>query len=232
MSKGTKPYQVGYGKPPKASRFKPGRSGNPAGRPRGSKTGKAGHGDLEKMKALFLDEAYRPVQIRDGERTQEVPMVMTTLRSLLVNAGKGNVPQQRMVIELLSAIEGQKRSSLLALFETLVEYKRSWTAKIAEARRLGQPEPSPLPHPDEILIDPFTGSVVTTGPWTMEEKQAQEELQARKREFQAMLAEAEAQLKATPDAPELAGHARGLRAVLRRVEKLLGFRRVILPGNI
>ncbi|HXH53157.1 MAG TPA: DUF5681 domain-containing protein [Sphingomicrobium sp.] len=30
-------YQVGYGKPPLASRFRPGRSGNPAGRPKGAK---------------------------------------------------------------------------------------------------------------------------------------------------------------------------------------------------
>jgi hypothetical protein len=66
-------------------------------------------------------------------------MVMTTLRSLLVNAGKGNVPQQRMVIELLSAIEGQKRNSRLALVEALVEFKR------AEHRRL--PTPGDARHP-------------------------------------------------------------------------------------
>ena len=30
-------YQVGYGRPPKGSQFKPGRSGNPKGRPKGSK---------------------------------------------------------------------------------------------------------------------------------------------------------------------------------------------------
>jgi hypothetical protein len=29
-----KPYEVGYGKPPKATRFKKGKSGNPSGRPR------------------------------------------------------------------------------------------------------------------------------------------------------------------------------------------------------
>ena len=29
---------VGYGRPPKASQFKPGQSGNPNGRPRGAKT--------------------------------------------------------------------------------------------------------------------------------------------------------------------------------------------------
>jgi hypothetical protein len=31
-------YEVGYGKPPVGTRFKPGQSGNPAGRPRGSKS--------------------------------------------------------------------------------------------------------------------------------------------------------------------------------------------------
>lgn len=32
------PYDIGYGKPPKHSQFKPGQSGNPRGRPSGSKS--------------------------------------------------------------------------------------------------------------------------------------------------------------------------------------------------
>ena len=35
MSKGD--YQVGFGKPPKHAQFKPGKSGNPKGRPKGIK---------------------------------------------------------------------------------------------------------------------------------------------------------------------------------------------------
>ena len=31
------PYEVGFGKPPRSTQFKPGRSGNPTGRPRGAK---------------------------------------------------------------------------------------------------------------------------------------------------------------------------------------------------
>jgi hypothetical protein len=31
------PYEVGFGKPPRSPQFKPGQSGNPAGRPRGAK---------------------------------------------------------------------------------------------------------------------------------------------------------------------------------------------------
>jgi hypothetical protein len=31
------PFEVGFGKPPRSTRFKPGQSGNPTGRPRGAK---------------------------------------------------------------------------------------------------------------------------------------------------------------------------------------------------
>jgi len=38
MAEGDKdPYEVGFGKPPRSRQFKPGQSGNPDGRPRGSK---------------------------------------------------------------------------------------------------------------------------------------------------------------------------------------------------
>jgi len=37
MPKGNSPYEVGRGKPPRKTRFKPGKSGNPKGRPKGSK---------------------------------------------------------------------------------------------------------------------------------------------------------------------------------------------------
>ena len=38
MTKGDKgPYEIGFGKPPQSTQFKPGQSGNAAGRPRGAK---------------------------------------------------------------------------------------------------------------------------------------------------------------------------------------------------
>ena len=53
-------YQVGYGKPPVHTRFRKGQSGNPGGRPRGITAGRAA--------ALALKEAYRPVNVKAGDR--------------------------------------------------------------------------------------------------------------------------------------------------------------------
>ena len=61
-SKGSK---SGFGKPPKNSRYPPGKSGNPRGRPKGSKNRKPI--TTERFKSLFLDEVYRELTIGFGK---------------------------------------------------------------------------------------------------------------------------------------------------------------------
>src|SRR5260370_3182332 len=51
-------YEVGYGRPPKATRFKPGQSGYPKGRPRQSKNGKT----------LLQQELNEVVFVNEGGR--------------------------------------------------------------------------------------------------------------------------------------------------------------------
>ena len=54
--------EVGYKKPPKKTRFKPGRSGNPKGRPKGCKN----------MRTIVKDILDRNVTIRENGRTRRV----------------------------------------------------------------------------------------------------------------------------------------------------------------
>jgi hypothetical protein len=58
----SQPYNVGYRKPPKASRFRKGRSGNPRGRKPSD----------ENFLSIFKRLAARPVKVNDGEKVRTI----------------------------------------------------------------------------------------------------------------------------------------------------------------
>jgi Family of unknown function (DUF5681) len=61
---------VGYGKPPKATRFRKGRSGNPRGRRRGD----------ENLLAVFKRMASKRIKIKEGERWRTITMADAIIR--------------------------------------------------------------------------------------------------------------------------------------------------------
>ncbi len=163
-------YEVGYAKPPVASRFKPGQSGNPKGRPKGAKNRRPALSE-ERMKDIILDEAYRTITVRDGDRSVSVPMAQAIIRSLAVNAAKGQHRAQRLFAELLAATERSRAELQERFLSSAIEYKVEWERELERRAKLGiQDLPPPLPHPDHVVIDIRAGTVRLAGPATKEEK--------------------------------------------------------------
>ena len=97
-------YEVGYGKPPVASRFKPGQSGNLKGRPEGSRNKVLGPKE-ERLREIVLAEAYRPIKVNEGKKQISVPMAEAIVRGLAVNAARGQLRAQQLFTKMLSETE-------------------------------------------------------------------------------------------------------------------------------
>lgn len=180
-------YDVGYRKPPAEHRFKKGRSGNPLGRPRNSRSIKRQDNlssGTQPANRYLLEEAYRPVLVREGEQTIELPAIQAVFRAMGVAAMKGNRFAQRTLAELVQAIEAEDRQARLSYLETAINYKCNWEEAIERAHELGRPEPQPIPHPDDVFIDFLTGDARVCGPLTKEDKAAWDRLLEYRDELQ------------------------------------------------
>jgi Family of unknown function (DUF5681) len=197
-------YEVGYGKPPVASRFKPGRSGNPSGRRKGTKkTTVLPALNDERMKTIILQEAYRTIDINDVNGSINIPMVQAIVRSLAVNAAKGNQRAQRLFTQLLSSVEKDNKRAHDEWVQTAINYKADWDEELERCRKLGIQAPDPIPHPDHVIIDMQTGSVRITGPMTKEDKAKLDRYQAYKADSLVEVAELGKIVQSDP-----IGHAR------------------------
>jgi uncharacterized protein DUF5681 len=162
--------------PPASS---PGRSGNPSGRRRGTKKSTVLPAlNDERLKTIILEEAYRTIDINDVNGSISIPMAQAIVRSLAVNAAKGNQRAQRLFTQLLSSVEKDNKRLHDEWLQTAINYKVEWDTELERRRKLGILAPDPVPHPDHVIIDMQTGSVRITGPMTKEEKAVMDAYQA------------------------------------------------------
>ncbi len=187
-------YEVGYGKPPEATRFRPGQSGNPRGRPKGAKN-KQPKLNEERLKDIILEEAYRSIKVRDGEKNVTVPIAQAVMRSLAVNAAKGHHRSQKLFAELLGTTERSNKALHDEWLETAINYEVEWERELDRRRRLGITEPDPIPHPDHIEIDFRTGEVIIKGPMSKEQQAQWDRWRSMRREMRAEIEENRALLE-------------------------------------
>jgi len=86
---------VGYRRPPRRSQFKPGLSGNPKGRPRGSRNA-----------STLLDEALKErVTVSENGRRRNVSKLEVILTQLVNTAAKGDHRATRLLLEWIERLE-------------------------------------------------------------------------------------------------------------------------------
>lgn len=86
-----KPYEVGYGKPPKATQFKRGQSGNQKGRPKGARN----------LGSLIEEALRRKVSIKDDGKERRIRMSEAIITQLFMRAARGDRKPLERVMELL-----------------------------------------------------------------------------------------------------------------------------------
>ena len=94
-------YEIGYGKPPRNAGFKKGQSGNPRGRPPGSKN----------LTTLLNDELNEMVTVTENGRRRKITKREAVIKQLVNKSASAEARSLKILLDLMLTLEARARSS-------------------------------------------------------------------------------------------------------------------------
>ena len=113
-------YEVGYGKPPRHTRFTKGQSGNPRGRPPGAKN----------LKTLLSEALNEPVIVTENGGQRKISKREAIVTQLVNRSATADLRAIKILLDILRDIEGQtepaspETSAFTAADEKVIEQLR------------------------------------------------------------------------------------------------------------
>lgn len=114
------PSNVGYGKPPQQTRFKKGRSGNPRGRPKGSRS----------LKSHLMKELDAIVTVNENGVSKQISKREAAAKHIVNKAACGDPRMIKLVRDLIGDVEDRE--------DEQVKAKQGLTARDRIAKKLDE----------------------------------------------------------------------------------------------
>jgi hypothetical protein len=139
-------YTVGYGRPPQATKFTKGKTSNPRGRPKGSRT----------VGAILQDILRQKIAVTENGKTRRIAALEVMLRRLANDAMRSDAKAMKLLLALLDryAETTEAKIQLGELLaedqEILAEYLRAPKKPVPGPAGNGtEPVPEPAKKADE-----------------------------------------------------------------------------------
>lgn len=165
--------RVGYRRPPRSGQFRKGQSGNPRGRPRKPRATPKLEPARFPTSEVLRAEAKRTIAVNDAKGRQELTTTEAVVRALGLAAMRGGVLAQRTYLEHQKAEDERLHAESKERFAFWTEYCETQRHRLEAARAAGQPEPELVPHPDDIVLDPWSLIVRFLGAFDDESREAE-----------------------------------------------------------